>query len=211
MKNIYYTLVSCLIVISCKSQQLNLSELDSHIILERTLNEIYKGKDKSKTINLEIYTREIDSSKLDNYIHTLKLLSRDDPTFQMDTLWLNDFNDFNKLIEQNTFSQWDSTKLSIENLNTQFQIRQKENQRYLKEKIERDSLDDRKAYEMKVVYWVKENRTYNILSATPVIFSKNGEKAILLTSIYHKGLTAWLFDKIDGIWKLKLQKEVAFY
>src|SRR5690606_3775215 len=141
----------------------------------------------------------------EDFIHNIKIDTK------VDTTWFNDFSNFEKLHSDNKFDKWNSKKIKIKNLNTQFEITQKDNQRHLKEMIERDSLNYRKAYEMKVVFWVKENGTYDILSAASPVFSSNGKKAILITSVYHQGITAWLFDKIDGVWKLKFRKEVAIY
>lgn len=208
MKNLKY-IVICLSLFSCKSQQLSIYENESHNLLAKVLKVAYRGQDKN--INLEIYTREIDSQKLGQYIHAIKLISKADSSIYIDTEWFNDFYDYNKLISESNFMKWNPKKIDIENLNTQFKLTQKDNQRYLKEMIERDSLNYRKAYEMKVVFWVKENGTYNIISSTCPVFSNNQEKALVFTSIYHGGLTAWLFEKQENHWKIITNLTIAFY
>lgn len=201
----------CLLIVSCKSKQLSVHENESHSLLNEVLMDIYKEKETSKMINFEIYTKEIDSEKLERNIRSIKLISKADPAFHIDSTWFNDFYDYNQLIEQSTFLKWDKNKLNFKNINSEFHLKKKIYIEQMEAVIKKDSLSKKQQYDMQVVNWFKENGILNILKASAPIFSKKGDKAILFTSNYSLGETAWLFENDDGIWVLKLQKDIAFY
>lgn len=201
-----YCIIFCFLIFSCKSQRLDLQIENSHLILDKVLNEIYKDSQRSKSKNFEIFTRKMDDSRLNEYINTIKLINEVDETISIDSTW---FNGFSKM--DTVFDVWNPSLLNIKNLNTQFELKEDNNKELLDSKIKEKKLGEQEQYEERVIVWVKENRTFNIVSATPPVFSHNKEKALIFTSIYNGGLTAWLFKKQDGNWEIISNLDIAMH
>lgn len=205
MKSIYYIII-CLLIFSCNSQKASLQSENDHLILKNVLNKVYKNNQKNKSKNLEIYTRQINDNDLKAYIKTIKLIDKADETIYIDSTWFNDFSEIDS-----DFGPWNPSLLNIENLNTEFELKEDENKELLDSITKEKKIEKKEQYKEKVILWVKENRTFYIVSATPVFYSKNRKKAMIFTSIYNAGLTAWLLENHNDQWKIISHLDVAVY
>lgn len=213
MRYIIHFIAIFLIIVSCKSRQVNINEKQSHFLLKKALIEIYKNPLRSKSKNFEIYTRDLDKTKLEDYIRSIKLYTHPESNFgiSIDTTWFDDFYDLDRLIIKSQFDAWNPDLLNIENLNTQFELKNTENIEYLNSKIRNEKLGVKKQYEERVITWYRETGVINIVSATPPVASYNGKKVLLFTSIYNSGLTAWLFEKQNDEWVIFSNVDIAIY
>ncbi|WP_397364745.1 hypothetical protein [Olleya sp. R77988] len=183
-------------ITSCKVQE-KITERSEYLMLDTIIKSKYKGK----IINFEVYTFYLSTGDFTRYIESLKFNT------DFDSSWYNDF----KEVASNRNIKWNSNKIKFKDINTSFKINKEIYKKEFKKFKNNNLVSDREIYDKRVVYWSLENRTFKILSVSNVFYNKDKNKAILFSSVYHQGLSAWVFEKNKDKWLLREEKEVAIY